>query len=318
MIEQTIDGPINWRGEDLAPEAGRLAVSPAAEAEMLALAGELAANPLPLEALRPDGLDLPACRDLMTAARQEIFEGVGFAIIDRLPLEKLGDQARKVYWLLASMVSRPVAQKWDGTMIYEVTDTGLPPGNGVRPDKTNVEQNFHNDNSYNICPPDIVGLLCMRTAKEGGVSEIVSFPSVHNRLRETSPELLKRLYQPFAFDRQREHAADDVKFLWHSCFEDSGGRLLARLSRFQVKNGYPLAGEEIDPRGAEALEALEDAMRTPGQALRFYFEPGQIQFVNNRLLGHRRTGFQDWPEAERKRLLIRLWLRDWGRPFYNG
>jgi len=66
------------------------------------------------------------------------------------------------------------------------------------------------------------------------------------------------------------------------------------------------------------LEALEEAMRAPGQALNFYFEPGQIQFVNNRLLGHRRTGFRDWPEPERKRLLVRLWLRNWGRPFYNG
>ena len=61
-----------------------------------------------------------------------------------------------------------------------------------------------------------------------------------------------------------------------------------------------------------------DAMRAPGQAHTFHFEPGQIQLVNNRLLGHRRTAFQDWPEAERKRLLVRLWLRGWGRPFYNG
>jgi alpha-ketoglutarate-dependent taurine dioxygenase len=318
MLDQTITGPIAWRGKDLADTAGRFAVSKAAEAEMITLAAELAANPLALEALRPGDFDLPACRILMTAAKQEIEHGVGFAIIDRLPLEALGDQVRKVYWVLASMISRPVAQKWDGTMIYDVTDTGLPPGNGVRPDKTNAEQNFHNDNSYNICPPDVVGLLCMRTAMEGGVSHIVSFASIHNQLRQQAPDLLARLYEPFCFDRQREHSSEDVKYLWHSCFEAPEGRLLARMSRFQVKNGYPLAGIEIDPKGADALEALEDAMRAPGQALNFYFEPGQIQFVNNRLLGHRRTGFQDWPEADRKRLLVRLWLRDWGRSFYNG
>ncbi len=85
-----------------------------------------------------------------------------------------------------------------------------------------------------------------------------------------------------------------------------------------MKNGYPLAGEEIDAAGSAALEALEETMRAPGQSLTFHFEPGQIQLVNNRLLGHRRTGFQDWPEPDRKRLLVRLWLRDWGRPFYNG
>ncbi len=318
MLDQTISGPIAWRGADLPDSAGRYTLSADALTELGRLAADLAANPLPMEALHHSDFDLPACRAVMQAAKVEVEHGVGFAIIDRLPLDELGEQARKVYWLLAGMVSRPVAQKWDGTMIYDVTDTGVPPGNGVRPDKTNVEQNFHNDNSYNLCPPDMVGLLCLRTAMQGGVSHIVSFPSVHNHLRAAAPDLLARLYEPFCFDRQREHAAGDVKYLWHSCFEAPEGRLLARMSRFQVKNGYPLAGVEIDRRGADALEALEDAMRTPGQALNFHFEPGQIQLVNNRLLGHRRTGFQDWPEPERKRLLVRLWLRNWGRPFYNG
>ena len=318
MIEQEITGPIAWRAADLPPEPGIVCLDEAALAEITALAGELAANPLPLEALCPADFDLPACRAVMSQVKQQVEQGIGFAIVDRLPMAELGEQAHKVYWLLAGMIQRPVAQKWDGTMIYDVTDTGLPPGNGVRPDKTNAEQNYHNDNSYNLCPPSIVGLLCIRPAMEGGVSHIVSFATAHNWLRQREPDLLARLYEPFAFDRQREHAPDDVKYLWHSCFEDHGGQLLGRLSRFQVRNGYPLAGEEIDPRGAAALEALEEAMNEDGTPVSFHFQPGQIQFVNNRLLGHRRTGFADWPEPERKRLLVRLWLRDWGRPFYNG
>lgn len=318
MIEQEITGSIAWRASDLPQDQGNVKIGDAATAEIVALAEELAANPLPLEALRPADFDLPACRTMMATVKQQVEQGIGFAIVDRLPLEALGEQAHKVYWLLASMVQRPVAQKWDGTMIYDVTDTGLPPGNGVRPDKTNAEQNYHNDNSYNLCPPNIVGLLCIRPAMEGGVSHIVSFATAHNWLRERAPDLLTRLYEPFAFDRQREHAPDDVKYLWHSCFDDAGGQLLGRLSRFQVRNGYPLAGEEIDPRGQDALEALEEAMNAPGTPLSFHFQPGQIQFVNNRLLGHRRTGFTDWPDEGKKRLLVRLWLRDWGRPFYNG
>lgn len=318
MIEQEITGPIAWRAEDLPANPGIVPVTAAALAEIRALADDLAANPLPLEALRPADFALPVCRIMMAAVKEQVEQGISFAILDRLPLEDLGEQAHKVYWLLSGMVQRPVAQKWDGTMIYDVTDTGLPPGNGVRPDKTNAEQNFHNDNSYNLCPPSIVALLCIRPAMEGGVSHIVSFASAHNRLREREPDLLARLYEPFAFDRQREHAADDVKYLWHPCFEDDGGQLLGRLSRFQVRNGYPLAGVEIDQRGAAALAALEEAMNEPGTPLSFHFQPGQIQFVNNRMLGHRRTGFTDWPDAARKRLLVRLWLRDWGRPFYNG
>ncbi|MEH6478214.1 MAG: TauD/TfdA family dioxygenase, partial [Sneathiella sp.] len=78
-------------------------------------------------------------------------------------------------------------------------------------DVTNAEQNFHTDNSYNICPPDHVTLLCLHPAQDGGISRVVSLNTAHNRLRETHPELLDRLYEPFYFDRQREHGPEDEK-----------------------------------------------------------------------------------------------------------
>ena len=223
-----------------------------------------------------------------------------------------------MWWLLASLVARPVAQKWDGTSIYDVCDLGRPPGNGVRPDVTNAEQNFHTDNSYNLVPPHYVGLLCLRTAMEGGVSGIVSFAAAHEEMRRRHPDLLPRLYQPFYFDRQREHAPDDVMTTYHPMLEREDGRLIARLSHFQVKNGHKLAGVELDPEGAAALEAFEAILNAPGMAARFQFEPGQMQLIDNRALGHKRTAFRDWPEAERKRLLMRLWLRDRGSRAYNG
>ena len=101
-------------------------------------------------------------------------------------------------------------------------------------------------------------------------------------------------------------------------FELKAGKLIARLSHFQVMNGQKRAGEELDPRGKEALEAFEEILNDPRMVKEFYFEPGQIQIVDNRRCGHRRTGFSDWPEPERRRHLVRLWLRGEGRPFYNG
>jgi alpha-ketoglutarate-dependent taurine dioxygenase len=211
-----------------------------------------------------------------------------------------------------------VAQKWDGTSIYDVCDLGRPPGNGVRPDVTNAEQNFHTDNSYNLVPPHYVGLLCLRTAMEGGVSGIVSFAAAHEEMRRLHPDLLPRLYKPFYFDRQREHAPHDDMTTYHPMLESEEGRLVARLSRFQVKNGYKIAGVAPDPEGAAALDAFEAILNAPGMAARFQFEPGQMQLIDNRAVGHKRTAFQDWPEPERKRLLIRLWLRDRGGRAYNG
>jgi alpha-ketoglutarate-dependent taurine dioxygenase len=319
MIDRELTGPMAWTRASLPPGAGRMTLDAACVAELLAVGATLEANPLPVLALRPDDFPLDACRQAMAGVKEALDDGPGLAIIDGLPLDRLSrERAVACYWLLASLVARPVAQKWDGAMVYDVRDLGRPPGNGVRPDVTNAEQSFHTDNSYNLCPPEYVGLLCLAPAMQGGVSGVVSLPAAHNVMRRRHAGLLPRLYQPFYFDRQREHAPGDVMVTHHPLFEVEAARLTGRLSRFQVTNGQALAGQPLDATGAAALDALETVMRAPDMAVEFHFERGQIQLLNNRQLAHRRTAFRDWPEPERKRHLVRLWLRDRGRPFYNG
>ena len=319
VLNKKLDGANTWTVETLPSGKGHIDITDDCIEELEGLIGELRMNPLPLPALQSDDFELPECRRLIAKARHCLDEGPGFVLIDRFPIDRWKhDDARAAYWLLCSMIERPVAQKWDGTMIYDVRDTGKKPGNGVRPDITNVKQNFHTDNSYNRCPPWYVALLCLQTAKEGGVSGLVSFYAAHNEMRERHPALLSRLYEDFIFDRQREHSPDDIRILRHPMFELKAGRLIARLSYFQVMNGQKRAGEELDPRGKEALEAFEEILNDPRMVKEFYFEPGQIQIVDNRRCGHRRTAFSDWPEPERRRHLVRLWLRGEGKPFYNG
>ena len=319
LRSEAIPQRLLWRGDSLPADAGRIALPADVAAELDALVTALDRDSVPLLLLRPEDYPLDSARRFMKAVKRSIDDGPGFAIVDRLPVERWSESGlRAVWWLLAALVARPVAQKWDGTSIYEVTDLGRPPGNGVRPDVTNAEQNFHTDNSYNLVPPHYVGLLCVRTAMAGGVSGIVSFAAAHEEMRRRHPDLLPRLYQPFHFDRQREHAPGDVMTTWHPMLESEDGRLVARLSRFQIRNGYKLPGAEIDPEGLAAMEAFEAILTAPGMAAQFHFEQGQMQILDNRALGHKRTGFTDWPEPERKRLLIRLWLRDSGGRAYNG
>ncbi|CAB3768973.1 TauD/TfdA family dioxygenase [Paraburkholderia humisilvae] len=313
------DGRIAWTGKSLSPHDGMIKVSAACRRELDELVGTLRANPLPTVLLDAADFDLPACKQMMLDAQAELEAGPGFVIIDKLPVHEYGVQASQaVYWILSQLVARPVAQSWDGKMIYDVRDLGKPPGNGVRPDITNAEQNFHTDNSYNLYPPDYVALLCLQPAMEGGVSSIVSFYTVYNEMLKRTPDLLPRLYRPYLFDRQREHAPDDATVISHPLFQTVGQQLLCRLSHRHVVNGYAMAGLVMDDETAEALEALEQTMREPHLCREFFFEPGQIQIVDNRRCGHRRTGFVDYPEPERKRHLVRLWLRNAGRRFYNG
>jgi alpha-ketoglutarate-dependent taurine dioxygenase len=312
-------GPIAWDRESLAADDGVIHLNTACRKELDQLVETLRANPLQTALLDAAEFALPACRQMMAKAKRWLEDGPGFVIIDKLPVREYGfSDSQAVYWILSQMVARPVAQSWDGKMVYDVRDLGKPPGNGVRPDITNAEQNFHTDNSYNLYAPDYVSLLCVQPAMEGGISSIVSFYTVYNEMLKRNPELLPRLYRPYLFDRQREHAPDDPTVIRHPLFQTFEGKLVCRLSHRHVINGYAMGGIAMDHETEEALEVLEETMREPQWCREFFFEPGQIQIVDNKRCGHRRTSFTDYPEPERKRHLVRLWLRDQGRRFYNG
>lgn len=316
--EPLVGGAV-WDASSLRPTDGIVPLEAEARRELEHIVTFLRDNPLPVEMLEPQAFRMDACRRMMARAKQTLQEGVGFVIIDRLPLDVFSrEEAKAVYWLLSQLVCRPVAQSWDGKLIYDVRDLGKPPGNGVRPDVTNAEQNFHTDNSYNLCPPDYVALLCQRPAKEGGISSIVSFHTVYNEMLARHPKLVDRLFAPYLFDRNREHAPDAPPVISHPLMQVVHGRLTSRLSHRHVVNGYRMAGVKLDALGEDALEALEATMNQERLVREFFFEPGQIQIVDNRRLGHRRTGYVDHPEDDRKRHLVRLWLRQEGRRFYNG
>ncbi|HLY44714.1 MAG TPA: TauD/TfdA family dioxygenase [Stellaceae bacterium] len=315
-----IEGPSAWQRGQLRPEHYRIALPDACLEEIRRAADELRQFPLPTIVRRPNEFDLPACRAAMAEVRCILDYGVRFAIVDRLPLDEIGaDAAIAIYWLLSSLVARPVAQSLDGRLVYDVLDTGRAalPGSGVRPDQTNIELKFHTDNSYNQAPPEYVVLLCLRQARAGGHSRVASFHTLYNALLARRPEILPRLYLPFRFDRQREfHAGEEPVFA--APVFTAGEELRARFSAHQIRGGYALTGEPLDEEGASALAALLDVFEDETLSADFDLEPGQLQFVDNRVLGHARTEFADFPEPERRRHLVRLWLRDHGRRAYPG
>jgi len=320
LRHEPIEGPSVWVGRNVRPEDYRVELTSASLDEIHRAVDEMRVYPLPTIVLRPDDFAMPACRQQMARVRHILDHGVRFAIVDRLPVAELdASEATAVYWLLSSMVSRPVAQKLDGTLVYDVLDTGQEalPGSGVRPDKTNIEIRFHNDNAYNNTPPDYVGLLCWRQAMSGGHSRVISFHTAHNALLARHPNKLPRLYQPFWFDRQREYRAGEPPIFSAPVFENTAA-VKARFSVHQINSGYAMRGEPIDSEGAAAISAMFEIVEEDGLSVDFDLEPGQMQFVDNRALGHSRTAFVDYSEPDRKRHFVRLWMRDAGRRAYPG
>lgn len=315
-----LQSPMTWVAETMLPHDGLVTLEGKHLDELRATAKEISENPLPTEALRPHYFDMPACSILMNAVRKQLNEGMGFAIIDRLPIDEFGGEtSKKLYWILMNMIGGTVAQKWDGTMLYDVTDTKVETaaGNGVRSSKTNAAQGYHVDNAFNL-PPDFVALFCLQTAIEGGISGLISFETIYNILLERYSDLLPRLYQPFYYDRQHEHAPGESLTHKKPMIEYDGKCIAFNFSPRIIRQGYELAGIEMDGPAKAVLEALREITELSGIGKSFAFERGQIQIVNNRRLGHRRTGFTDHIEPSKRRHLVRIWIRNGGRPFYMG
>jgi alpha-ketoglutarate-dependent taurine dioxygenase len=314
--------PRAWTRDTIAADDWTVHLPAAATAELLAVRDEIRRAPVPLFLLDPKDFKLDACRATMDEVRRVTRDGPMFAVLDRLPLDEMSrDEAIALYWLLSSLLARPVAQKLNGQMFYDVMDTGakLKPGSGIRPTVTNVDLRFHNDNSYNETPPDYVCLLCLHPAREGGISQVMSVATVHDALERRYPELMPRLYKPFWYDRHAEHQPDEPTSYAAPMFEHApDGTLKARLALSEIHAGYALRGERPDNETAAALAAVQSVFDLPELHVELTFERGQIQYVNNRATGHARTEFVDHPEPERKRHLIRMWLRDSGKRGYRG
>lgn len=311
-----------WTRDTIAPNDWTVSLPAAALAEVRAVRDEIRRAPVPTFLLDPDDFKLDACRATMNEVRRVTQEGPMFAVLDRLPLDEMSrDEAIGVYWLLSSLLARPVAQKLNGQMFFDVMDTGakLKPGSGIRPTVTNVDLRFHNDNSYNETPPEYVCLFCLHPAKSGGVSQVMSVATVHDALEKRHPELMPRLYRPFWYDRHAEHQPGEPTTYAAPIFERApDGTVKARLALSEIHAGYALRGERLDNETAAALDAVQSVFDLPELHVELTFERGQIQYVNNRATGHARTEFVDFPEPERRRHLVRLWLRDGGKRGYRG
>jgi alpha-ketoglutarate-dependent taurine dioxygenase len=85
-----------------------------------------------------------------------------------------------------------------------------------------------------------------------------------------------------------------------------------------IFDGYKVAGKPIDNIGQAALDKIWEIMDEPEMHCEFVLEPGQLQYVGNWRVAHRRTAYEDWPDEAQRRHLVRIFLRDSGRRSYNG
>ena len=225
-----------WLASNLNKDDWTVKMSDDGNREIASMIDQMMAKPLPTLLRKPSQFDIPELADVYKKAKNICDHGVGFAVIDKLPLDDFAiEQMVDVYWTLGQYMGQNVAQKWDGTMVYDVTDTGKKFGYGVRGSATSVELVFHTDNAFGVAVPDYVGLLCKHPAKAGGLSRFCSLYTVHERMENRYPRELRRLYQPVHFDRQAEHASDEAKTSLAPMFTWRDNRLRCRANSSLVR-----------------------------------------------------------------------------------
>ena len=319
MLTEEVQNRLAWTNADIDLNNAVIKLDASCHEELLCLAELLAQPKKNCTQHYFHEFNLPQLASVMRKAKRKIDNGPGFAVIKGLPLDMFDqDIVTKIFWILGQIIGRPVAQKWDETLLYEVRDTGQTYGYGVRGSYTNVELSFHNDNAFNSSVPRAVGLLCINSAKTGGDSRFCSFYSIHNLLLKKYPDVLERLYQPVYWDRQKEHGEGEPIAAFAPVFRCIKNQLFVRANVSLNRKGYEILGLDIDRETKYALEIFEECLSDPEFWVELPLEPGDLQYLNNQEIGHYRSQFMDFEELEKKRFLIRTWHRDSGNATYHG
>lgn len=313
------DNARTWTRASLKPADWTVRVSDAAKKELGGAVRQLRRESLPLYLIEPDHFELSASRALMAEARRTVDDGPGFALVDRLPLDDWSEaETAWVYWLLARLYSRPVAQTMNGTIMRAVKNDPNDAERGIDAALTDKRLTYHNDNSGNRNLPTYTSLLCIYPAKEGGDSEYVTLATLYNALAKEAPAQLDRLFEPFYHDRRGLEREGDPKVIWAPCFNVVGDRMYGRFSHNKITKGYQTAGVPIDNIARDALECVQAIVPQRQLSVRYVMERGQIQIIDNRQGLHYRTDFKDGERIEEKRNLLRMWFREEGRPYFDG
>jgi len=260
---------------------------------------------VPIVEMSACSFTLPSLASRIRKLRNELIHGRGFGVLRGLPVYEWDRESlARAYYGIGCHLGVPVSQNAQGHLLGHVYDLGLDPMDPVnRVYQTNYRQLFHTDST------DIVGLLCLQPARSGGQSSICSSSTIYHEIAERRPDLLKVLCQRFHIDRKGEIPQGEDETYEMAVFYPDEERVTCIYARDFIDAAQrhshvaPLTTEQVD-----ALNLMDELAASGDLRLDIDFLPGDIQFLHNHQILHARTSYEDWPEPERRRHLLRLWL----------
>lgn len=248
---------------------------------------------------------IPSIVPVLKKMAKAVLDGRGFYLIKGLPVERYTKkQSALAFWALGVHAGDPVSQNGKGHVLGHVTNLGLNYSDPeVRGYQTSARLPYHTDSS------DMVGLLCLRKARSGGLSSIVSSTTIWNELVRSRPDLAQALLDGFHRTRWGEIPAGQKPYASSPIFAPLNGRIFSSYVRSAIQKAQAMeVVPRLTPLQIEAMDHLDALAADPRLHLDMDLAPGDMQFVSNYSVYHSRTSYDDDPDPERRRHMLRLWL----------
>ena len=243
---------------------------------------------------------------MLTDTLDALENGRGFALIRGLPVERYTEnEATIIFYGIGTYLGTVPAQNMMGDLIGHVRATGRDwdKDHNVRGYQTTSFLPFHADKG------DLLALLCLRTAKSGGIGAITSAVAIHNAIVSRHPEMIELLYQHYCTDLRGEELEGDDPYYPAPVFAYHKGRLYCRLGRKYVESAARFPGvPELTEDQVAAMAEVEALAESDEFRLDLEYRPGDMIFLNNHVLLHSRTEYEDFDEPERRRHMLRMLL----------
>ena len=303
---QPVVDPADWSPESLGDvESWSYRLTDGDCAELISATDAIRRKDIAPEHVNRSNFTLQGLADILGEVRRELLDGRGMVMLQGFPADTLDPLGRAIAYLgLGAYLGRPMSQNMQGHILGHVKDLGGDYSDPTtRGYLTRAELRFHADGC------DYVGLLCVNAPMAGGESRVASSVRVYNRILETRPDLVAVLSQDFYRSRKGDYNPGEDP--WYKqpmfCFTDGWFSATGAGSAIEKAQGLP----GVPPLTREQQEAITVYRQTVDEcAADIPFKPGDIQFLNNYVTLHSRRSYEDWPDRQRKRHLLRLWLAD--------
>jgi Taurine catabolism dioxygenase TauD, TfdA family len=307
-----------WRAADVAdPDAWTLRLTDSDRHELdTALKTAKAKSTDPLDIGRDD-FPLDDLAPKLADAVNVMLNGRGFVRIATLDTATYSDDDLSLlYWGIGLHLGEPMAQNKHGHVLGDVTDQGKTIDDPtVRGNELGgIALDYHSDGS------DLIGLLCLRTARSGGLSCVANAVGVHNTMVLEFPELAAALYEELPYDFRGEQDEGAKPFYMVPCFTEHADRLFVRfIAPYILASQRHPEAPRLSETARAAIAKVMELTNDPDFNVYMDLQPGEMQFINNYHVLHGRTAYVDDVANGYKRHFKRLWLSTYAladRPRY--